>query len=179
MLLFHFHIFPLPPYGEQKWKKTAELILSLKWSMRNIFTILSVWRDSLRISMEKKLLCTLTFLLHACFTREQQSAAMEWSALHSWDDCRDKQGGSFINMKRIMCHSLHLSQTFPLQPHKWMPKTQQHWDFYPQNSRSATTALSQLQPHDRWLEVCLGLFNVTVMRLKNNSNRDTFTHISQ
>lgn len=50
----------------------------------------------------------LTFLLHACFTREQQSAAMEWSAVHSWDDCRDKQGGSFINMKLIMCHSLHL-----------------------------------------------------------------------
>lgn len=50
----------------------------------------------------------LTFLLHACFTWEQQSAAMEWSAVHSWDDCRDKQGESLINMKLIMCHSLHL-----------------------------------------------------------------------
>lgn len=33
---------------------------------------------------------------------------MQWSALHSLDDCRDKQGGSLIDMKLIVCHSLHL-----------------------------------------------------------------------
>lgn len=105
--LFHFHIYPLSSIWKT-WKRTSELMLTRKGSIRQIFAILGVWHYSLWIFMEKKLLCTLTFLLHACFTRGQQSAAMEWSALHSLDDCRDKQGGSLINMQLIVCRSLHL-----------------------------------------------------------------------
>lgn len=61
-----------------------------KWSIGSIFSIRGVWHDSLWVVMVKKRLCTLTFLLHACFTWEQPSAATKRSPPHSSDDCRDK-----------------------------------------------------------------------------------------